>query len=466
MQSRLAAILILAAGPALGQASVEDALDGFEDSPAPTSIDSVLEGFDERPAPPPVVPAAPDAPPSWLRVGGRVRQGIIVSFAHDAPAPGGIDHRGLSSLQTRLDLEADVDFGADWRARATGHAWYDLAPDTGSRRNHPSAYSGAYGREAEPGEFFIQGPIADRIDVTLGRQVVVWGPSDQFRINDVLNPLDRRLPGMTDIKDLRLASTMVRLDLYAKPWSVTVIAVPERRFDKLPVPGSDFHAGSVGLPPRDAPGSTLGTPGAAVAIAGTFPGWDLSLHTARVYDSRPHVAFTHNGPRLRYGRVNMAGAAGSAVFGNWLFKAEAAVFSGERYSNARERTFSSLRAMAGAEYAGFANTSVSLDAANTHIFSFDRNLKATPDGRQRNAPATAIRASRRFLHDTVEISLVALTVGLTGENGSIQRLQAAYDPSDSARITAGLTLYNSGGLGPFREIGNNDRLFLTLDYYF
>ena len=464
MRSRLAAILILAAGPALGQDSVEDALDGFEDGPAPISIDDVLDGFNEQPAP--VVPAEASTPPSRLRVGGRVRQEIIANIAHVAPVTDSFDHRGLSSLRTRLDLEADADFGVDWRARITGHAWYDLAAATGRRRNRPSAYADAYGREAELGEFFLQGPVADRIDLTLGRQVIVWGPSDQFRINDVLNPLDRRLPGMTDFKDLRLASSMARLDLYARSWSVSMIAVPERRFDKLPVPGSDFLAGSVGLPPRDAPGSTFGTPGAAVALTGTFPGWDLSFHAARIHDSRPHVAFTHTGPRLRHGRVNMAGAAGSAVFGNWLIKAEAAVFSGERYTNERERTFSSLRAMAGAEYAGLADTSISLDAANTHIFSFDRNLEATPDGRHRNEPATAIRVSRRFLHDTVEISLVALTFGLTGENGSIQRLQASYDPTDSARITAGLVLYNSGNLGPFREIGSNDRLFLTLDYHF
>ena len=426
----------------------------------------MLEGFDEQPTTDPVVQSEAGTPPSRLRVGGRVRQGAIVSFAHDAPPPGGVDQRGLSSLRTRLDLEADADLGMDWRARISGHVWYDLASDTGRGRNRPSAYADAYSREAELGEFFIQGSIADRIDLTLGRQVVVWGPSDQFRINDVLNPLDRRLPGMTDIKDLRLASLMARLDVYADPWSLSMIAVPERRFDKVPVPGSDFFPGSAALPPRDAPGSTLGAPGGAVALSGTFPGWDLSLHAARIYDSRPHIAFTPFGPRLRHGRVNMAGAAGTAVFGSWLLKAETAVYSGERHTSVAGRDFSSLRATVGAEYAGLADTSISLDAANTHIFSFDRELEAAPDGRRRNEPATAIRVSRRFLRETVEVSLVALSFGLTGENGSIQRLQAAYDPTDSARITAGIVLYNSGDLGPFRVIGRNDRLFLILDYHF
>ena len=457
---------MLAAGPAFGQASLEDALDGFEDGPAPTGIDDVLEGFNEQPTPDPGVPGEASMPPSRLRVGGRMRQGVIVNFAHDAPPPGEFDHRGISSLRSRVDLEADADLGMDWRARVTGHAWYDSAGDSGRVRTLPSAYVDAYGREVELGEFFIQGPIADTIDLTLGRQVVVWGPSDQFRINDVLNPLDRRLPGMTDIKDLRLASAMARIDLYADPWSVSMIVVPERRLDKVPVPGSDFFPGSVGLPPRDAPGSTLGTPGGAVALSGTFPGWDLSLHAARVYDFRPHIAFTHSGPRLRHGHVHMVGAAGNVVFGSWLLKAEAAVFSGGRYTSVAGRDFSSLRATVGAEYAGLADTSISLDAANTHIFSFDRELEAAPDGRRRNEPATALRVSRRFLRETVEVSLVALTFGLTGENGSIQRLQAAYDPTDSARITAGIVLYYSGDLGPFREIGDNDRLFLNLDYHF
>ena len=43
---------------------------------------------------------------------------------------------------------------------------------------------------------------------------MAWGISESFRVVDVVNPIDTRKPGMTDIEDLRLAVAMTRFDLY------------------------------------------------------------------------------------------------------------------------------------------------------------------------------------------------------------------------------------------------------------
>ena len=471
MGLRLAFILILAAGPALGQANLEEALEGFDDDPpftAPTGLDEALAEFDAEPEsePEPAAAEQTGSLPPWLRVGGRLSETISYAFAHQAPPPGGVDHRGLSSLRTRIDLEADASLGADWRARLAGHAWHDAAFKLKGRKDIPAGFLDTYERDAEIGEAYIRGPLGERLDLTLGRQIVVWGRADQFRINDLLNPLDNRLPGLTDIEDLRLPVAMVRADLYAAPWHLGMIAIPERRYDKSPVPGSDFFPGTAAPPKRVHPDEGFGSPGAAISFTGTFPGWDVSLYAASVHDQRPHLEVSDGGRRLRHSRMRMAGGALNAVFGSWLLKAEAARFARLRFTNAPGREFSALRAMAGVEYAGLADSTISLEAANSHIFEFDRRLEALPDDRRRNEPATALRVSRRFQRDTIEVTLVAVAFGMDGGRGAMQRLQADYRWIDNVNLTTGLVLYNSGSQSPFRGIGKNDRFFLTLEYHF
>ena len=465
----LVLVLFLVASPGLGQTSLEEALGGFEDVPVIASsddIDDTLDGFDTETAPGPREQETTRADPAWLRLGATLEERIVFNIAHDAPRSGEIDHRGLSSLRSRIDVEADADLGGDWRAHATGHAWFDLAHRAKGRHSYPGEFLEAYEHEAEIGEFFVRGSPGENIDLILGRQVVIWGRSDLFRVTDVLNPLDNRLPGMTDIEDLRLPVAMARLDLYAGQWNLSMIAIPERRFDKRPVLGSDFFPQRVSAPLQDDPDDAFGSPEVAVALTGTFPSWDISAYAANVFDDRPHVVETDTEQRLRHNRIWMVGAAGNFVSGNWLLKAEVACFSGLRYSNARGRKFSRLSALVGVEYSGFAETAIAFEAVNRHIIDFDRRLAELPDDRHRNEFATGLRISRSLRNNTIEFSFLALTFGPTGKNGAIQRLQAVYDWTDAVDLTAGLVLYKAGDQVPFRGIGENDRLFFTLDYHF
>ena len=469
MAIRQVLVLCLTASAALGQTGLDEALEGFEDDfPAsiPDDVSDALEGFGPESVEGPAEADESGEPASWLRIDATFHQRVVVNFAHPAPRNGGIDQRGLSSLRSRINLEAGADLGRDWRVRVTGHSWFDFAYGVRGRHRYPSGFLDEYEYEAELGEVFIQGPLTPAIDLTLGRQIVVWGRSDHFRVTDVLNPLDIRLPGMTDVEDVRLPVAMVRTDYYTAPWTLSMIAIPERRFDKRPVFGSDFFSGSMALPPRDAPEKTFGVPELAAAATGTFPGWDISFHLASVFDDRPYIVGGNDTRRLRHKRIWMAGAAGNVVAGNWLLKAEAAAFRGLRYTNAAEKDFSRLAVLVGAEYSGFVDTNLAFEAFNAHILDYDDRLAELPDDRRRNEPATALRVSRSFRNDSIHVTFLAMTFGQTGQNGAIQRLQATYDWSDTVELTTGLVLYRSGGQVPFRGIGTNDRLFFNLDYHF
>ena len=57
--------------------------------------------------------------------------------------------------------------------------------------------------------------------------------------------------------------------------------------------------------------------------------------------------------------------------GNWLFKAEAAYLDGFMFFLTGQETFVRIDLLAGLEYYGFRNTTLSLDMVNRHLVDFD-----------------------------------------------------------------------------------------------
>lgn len=475
--------MTVVASPAAAQQSLDDVLKGFEDKPpsappagkdAASPLDKDLEGFDEPPAKkggktqskPGESKASEPFPPRWLRLGGGVSQDVSYNYAHDAPRTGETDHRGLSGLRSRIDLEADVGFSKDWRARLTGYGFYDWAYRINGRDGYTEEFLDEYESDADVGDAYIQGRLLSNFDVKLGRQIVVWGKSDSIRITDVLNPLDLRLPGRTDIEDLRLPVTMSKADLFLGKWNLSAIAVHEIRFNKLPVFGSDFYTAPGPLPREDEPEEGFDDTEYAVALNGRFSGWDLSFHGAYIFDDQAHLEMTPQGPRRRHGRLWMGGAAANVALGNWLLKGEAAYFRGLEFFAAPGETFARLDTLAGVEYSGFRDTTISFEAANRHLFGFDARVESPPDGALENDFQTAIRVSQKYFNDTLEVMFLASTFGVTGKYGGFQRLQAVYDWSDSIEIMAGVINYMSGDTQRFSGVGDNDRFFARIRYRF
>ena len=73
---------------------------------------------------------------------------------------------------------------------------------------------------------------------------------------------------------------------------------------------------------------------------------------------------------------------------------------------------------------------------------------------------------RAFLHDTLKLTLLALTDGATGQDGTRQRLSARYDLTEAIQLTGGMALYQSGDRPGFEAIGDNGRLYLEIKYHF
>jgi len=515
-----------------GSESSDSELNGFDEE---EEVDDLLEGFEEDIQRTEGLDDGSEFFPSLpFSLDGYVKIGSTYNFDHDKPEGGKTDWRGLPSLRTEMLLELSWKFSNSWQAFVSGKGFYDFAYEINGRDGYTNDVLEDYEKEVELREAWVQGKLTDFLDIKVGRQIVVWGRSDNARITDVLNPLDMREPGMTDIEDLRLPLWMTRVDAYFGNWNLTGIAIHEMRFNKTPPYGTDFYPeinplsglgispfdfesflSGLGISPFDLqslmPKESMPQHGGdnteyAVALNGNFSGWDISFYWANFYNDLPHFdidlavdvdssfpppmfqgSYNYNF-ELKHARVNMVGSAFNVTKGNWLFKGEAAYFSGLRFYNVDidadinvnmpglildleidekyDKKYYRTDALLGIEYSGFENTTISIDAANRYITNYDEILELPPIGVKENEFQWFIRLSRNFMNETLTLNFLAAIYGWKGQDGAVERFWAEYDLTDNIKATGGVVFFESGELINFRNIGKNDRLFLEIKYSF
>jgi len=431
-------------------------------SVADESFDEMMGGFEEDA--PIIVQTKKEMPPSPYQLSGTY--GFLSSFnyAHNAPTEDNTDFRGLSRAKNQLSLQLDVRLSNQWKARIESFAFYDLAYQINGRDDYSNSVIETYESEVEIVEAWVQGSLSKQLDIKVGRQISVWGKSDNIRITDVINPLNNREPGMTDIEALRLPVLTSRIDYYPNhTWHLSALIIHESRTPKEAATGSDylplevfpFPPGFV-FPDDETPEQNFDNTQFGLALNGVFQGWDLSVYAATVFDSRWH--FEENNAIRRYGRISMLGAAANITQGSWLLKTELAAIKGLKYNTTLDEK-NRLDILLGAEYRGIKDASISIELANRHIGNYESQMINAADFTRENEVQTALRATHSFNNDTIDVTWLISLFGKTGNDGGFQRLWMNYDIKDGLIATLGAVDYIGGE-------SNNDRIFSEIKYSF
>ncbi|MEW6079548.1 MAG: DUF1302 family protein [Thermodesulfobacteriota bacterium] len=464
-------------------------------NPPPTAaaltseIQSVLSGFEET-GDTPVYQAASGAEPSeraW-DLSGEITLAAVCNISHEAPDAGQTDYRGLSRLRPELVLNLDVDLSDEWRCRAGGRGFRDFAYAIQGRDEFPHQVLDEYESEVELTEAYIEGPILPALDLKAGRQIVVWGNTENFRVTDMLNPIDNRDPAMVDIEDLRLPVGMAKLSYYPGDYALSVMAIPEIRFDKQPVLGNDFYPFDRTLPPEDEPDSGFENTEVALSLKGIFRGWDLSLYGAYLFNDESHFETTGSRDMVvgqaplpdgglapiivqvpvfqrRHARLAMTGCSLNVARGSWLYKTEIAYTDGLQFNTTPDEK-SRIRGLAGIEYSGLTNTLIVIELVQTHLFDYEKPMGESPDDTEENRFETAFRVSRDLFHDRLELMLLIMATGGRAQDGAFERLTAEYEITDDLAFTAGCIFYHDGDSVMYGNIHDNNRVYMNLKYNF
>lgn len=476
---------------AQGEAELEEVLSGFEDNQKSDEDlqeviegfdddaqsekkkeemeeEEILEGFDEDDVGDEALVPGQEYLPDFLSLDGYFKLGTSYNMHHHEAEGTDTEWHGLSRLRAKMVLELDAKFSESWQARVAGHGFYDFAYRIRGRDEFTQEVLDENEKELEFGEVWLLGSITDKLDLKAGRQIVVWGKSDNIRVTDVINPLDLREPGLTDLENLRLPVTMTKLDYFLWGLNLSGMVIHEVRYNKEPEFGSDFFPAAQPLPTTESPdtGFDIDNTQYALALDGIFHGWDASLYGAYFYDDTPHLDIdSSGGQKLKHARLKMVGGAFNIATGNWLFKTEAAYLDGIRFFNSG-KDFNRIDALVGVEYSGFTDMTVSFEIADEHILNHDDQVEEAPDFTEQDRWVSALRLTKTYLNETLNLTFLAQTWGLTGDDGAFQRFTAEYDLTDAIELTGGVVFYQSGDLPRFREVGENDRLYLEVKYNF
>jgi hypothetical protein len=431
-------------------------------------LSDVLDGFDDDTERPSARQPEGLAPPSRCDVDGSVGLSTAYNYARSRPGPGETDYRGFSRLRCDLELGVDLKLPAEWKARVSGRGYYDTIYSLRDRNEYTDAVLDELEDEFELGEAYLQGSITDSLDLKVGRQIAVWGKSDNIRVTDVLIPLDKREPGMVDIEALRLPVGMTRLDYYFGSWNLAALFIHEIRFSKRPPFGSDFYAAAQEQPREQELATSWENTQCGAALSGIVGKWDIAFYLADVFDDRFHVVedAASGEKERRHDKVLMGGAAASLAAGNWLLKMEAAWLDGLRYSADPHDSKTRCDILGGIEYRGIPDTVISLEAANRRVFDFEEEMGQAPDNAEEDQFQTALRVTRDCWHETLHLRYLLTLFGTDGADGGFQRFWAEYDVTDAVKVTAGVVDYQSGDMAPYNTIGDNDRVFAELRYSF
>lgn len=390
-------------------------------------------------------------------------------FNHDSPTAGRPDHRGLSKAEIGVNLEFRHQISDQWAAVISGKASHDFVFRVKGKDEFPENFLDENESELELDEAYFRGTLSEYLDIKMGRQIVVWGKSDNLRVTDILNPLDLREPGLTDIEDLRLPLMMTRLDYYYSNLTLSGYLIHERRSNRFPVFGSAYYFFPIDLADESDPSDHVDNTEFAFSVSATFQGMDIALYLADVYDNFPILIRDYQ--RI-YERIQMIGVAANKTAGNFLFKGEAAYFNNLRISGYQSgndlientKDYFRLDTLAGIEYSGFENTTVSLEVSDRWLINHDRAAQLS--GQEDHTIQYALRASRTFLHEVLEITCLASFYGESADNGGFFRVQGTYDYTDNIAITLGGVVYQSGPGMMLKKIGENDTLFMNIRYSF
>lgn len=82
---------------------------------------------------------------------------------------------------------------------------------------------------------------SDDYALTLGRQIVVWGKADGFRLLDIVNPLDLREFVLGDAVRRRLPLWMANVQYFPNEnQQIQFLLIPQTYHDRIPDPGAEF----------------------------------------------------------------------------------------------------------------------------------------------------------------------------------------------------------------------------------
>ncbi len=307
-------------------------------------------------------------------------------------------------------------------------------------------------------------------DLSIGRQIVVWGVADGLRITDCVSPFDYTEFLAQDYDDIRMPVNALRAQYSFGSVSLEAICTPIPEVCILPTASNNpwaMHFPGIVDIDSNRPSRAFKNMEYGGRIKATLQGVDLSFSALRTWNKIPalEIMWSKDAQSLtaigKYHRMTMLGADCALPFGEFVLRGEAAYNLGEAQSTSIGHTVECRNTL---------NMLIGLDwyAGNDWNISVQYYHKVTPNSKgvlssYRNAGLATARISKDLLQNTLKLSTFAYIDVANG--GVFNRLAAAYSLTDQVTVIAGYD-YFYGKRGLFSPFSHNDEAWIKLKYSF
>ncbi len=321
----------------------------------------------------------------------------------------------------------------------------------------------------------------EKFDLRLGKQQVIWGTTDGFRVLDVVNPLDYKEFSLSEFLDSRIPLWMAKFEYYLTlDFSLQALIIPEMQFVELAKAGSEYALNaSVSIPSGiqliiddiEEPDESFENTEYGLKFIGFYEGWDFTFNYLYTWDDVPVVKQTLDTTTAtltispEHERLHIVGGSVANVFLDAVVRGELAVNIGKYFSVddpavTNMVTKKTLLSYALAFERDMADISWLLQFLQETLLDYDDAM--TND--EVDTKVT-LRGAKTFMNETLEV--VLSTLYGVNEAEFLIRPSVKYDMTDSIKIKVGVDLFEGGDEDTlFGQFDDKDRVYAELKYSF
>ncbi|MFM1897110.1 MAG: hypothetical protein RLZZ385_2184 [Pseudomonadota bacterium] len=400
-----------------------------------------------------------------------------LAYGYESPAPPfSRTDRGLSKVETSLFTQLDWRINADTGFRISGKIYHDAIYGLENDTNWSDEERSEFRNRFEVRDLYLERRFQNGLYVKAGNQILGWGMAEFLRITDVINREDQFTIGQQDLEDLRLQVPALLVSTNRGAWVVDGVLTYDAGFDDMAPAGDEFDQllplrGTATVIDRREPGnpwegflraSRHYASGDVQFVAGDFNHNSLSLN--RIDVSEPLLPVVE----LAQQRVQMAGMSVNRVDGAWLLFAETGMHFNRPVTPDQIRNVIRLEgwqdanqwlAALGAEYAGFANLTLSAELDSVQILNFTDSAFADND-------QLSLGLRFRWTGWNERVTLMGVWNRLTKGQGQVSRLSLEYDWTDNLDLGLMWVDYSADPDSLLYNFRHNDVVQLQLRYSF
>jgi len=315
---------------------------------------------------------------------------------------------------------------------------------------------------------------AEKWDIRVGRQIIIWGKADGVQITDVISPMDLTEFLARDYDDIRLPVDAVRWRLILDKANFELIWVPIFQAAILPsgdnpwAVKTEFPADlnvtfeNPLIPEKKLKNSEFGG-----KISFYLPGIDLALSSLYTWDKFPVMNQTriddnNLSTRAEHHRLTFVGMEFSMPYHEFVIRGEAAYYKGKYLEPASLDDMlmqkNTVNWLLGLDWSPGSNWTLSAQFADNFILDYDKKIL-----NEKHTMISTLNISKKLFRETLTIS----SMGYLGINDKdcFTRSSMDYALTDELHLLAGFDMF-IGDKGMFGQFEDNNELWIKAKYSF